>query len=195
MPHCAYCGTQVALVSYAACPSCGKPANGAPLPTVKAGTNPAIIIAVVVGVLLFVVAVVGILAAIAIPNLLTAMQRSKQKRTMADERAVAVAVEAYAGEHNRYPSPASLESSLVPKYVKVLTKNDGWGHPFRYECWSIQGGEGCDAYAIGSGGKDGSFERSSLREYEGAGSTKNFNNDIVFMNGTFVQYPDGFQVK
>src|SRR5438105_14359454 len=36
--------------------------------------------------LLIVVAIIGILAAIAIPNLLTAMQRSKQKRTMADMR-------------------------------------------------------------------------------------------------------------
>lgn len=195
MPYCAYCGTQIAQVSYAPCQSCGKPTNGAALPTVKAGTNPAIIIAVVLVVVLVALAVIGILAAIAIPNLLTAMQRSKQKRTMADERAIATAVETYASEHNRYPSPESLESSLVPKYMKVLTKNDGWGHPFRYECWNIQGGEGCDAYAIGSGGKDGSFERQSLREYEGAGGTKNFNNDIVFMNGTFVQYPDGFQVK
>ncbi|MDQ6799248.1 MAG: prepilin-type N-terminal cleavage/methylation domain-containing protein, partial [Acidobacteriota bacterium] len=39
--------------------------------------------------LLIVVAIIGILAAIAIPNLLTAMQRSKQKRTMADMRTIA----------------------------------------------------------------------------------------------------------
>src|SRR5436309_760920 len=41
--------------------------------------------------LLIVVAIIGILAAIAIPNLLTAMQRSKQKRTMADMRTIATA--------------------------------------------------------------------------------------------------------
>ncbi|HMC21457.1 MAG TPA: prepilin-type N-terminal cleavage/methylation domain-containing protein, partial [Thermoanaerobaculia bacterium] len=44
--------------------------------------------------LLIVVAIIGILAAIAIPNLLTAMQRSKQKRTMADMRTIATAWEA-----------------------------------------------------------------------------------------------------
>ena len=41
--------------------------------------------------LLIVVAIIGILAAIAIPNLLTAMQRSKQKRSMADIRSIATA--------------------------------------------------------------------------------------------------------
>ena len=38
--------------------------------------------------LLIVVAIIGIIAAIAIPNLLNAIQRGKQKRTMADMRAV-----------------------------------------------------------------------------------------------------------
>src|SRR3989442_14034679 len=52
--------------------------------------------------LLIVVAIIGILAAIAIPNLLTAMQRSKQKRTMADIRTIATAWEARATDVNRY---------------------------------------------------------------------------------------------
>ena len=46
--------------------------------------------------LLIVVAIIGILAAIAIPNLMTAMQKSKQKRTMADMRSLATA-----GNHTR----------------------------------------------------------------------------------------------
>src|SRR5213076_3437685 len=52
--------------------------------------------------LLIVVAIIGILAAIAIPNLLTAMQRSKQKRTMADIRSIATAWEARATDMNNY---------------------------------------------------------------------------------------------
>src|SRR5437660_12266334 len=50
--------------------------------------------------LLIVVAIIGILAAIAIPNLLTAMQRSKQKRTMADMRTIATAWEARATDRS-----------------------------------------------------------------------------------------------
>ncbi len=50
--------------------------------------------------LLIVVAIIGILAAIAIPNLLTAIQRSKQKRSMADIRSIATAWEARATDNN-----------------------------------------------------------------------------------------------
>ena len=50
--------------------------------------------------LLIVIAIIGILAAIAIPNLLNAVQRGKQKRTMSDMRALATAVEAWAVDNN-----------------------------------------------------------------------------------------------
>ena len=46
--------------------------------------------------LLIVVAIIGIIAAIAIPNLLNAINRGRQKRSMADLRTVGTAIEAYA---------------------------------------------------------------------------------------------------
>src|SRR5918997_5373988 len=83
--------------------------------------------------LLIVVAIIGILAAIAIPNLLTAMQRSKQKRTMADMRTAATAWEARATDVNKYNAAgaisaltlctkdvnADLSGALVPTYIKL----------------------------------------------------------------------------
>ena len=54
--------------------------------------------------LLIVIAIIGILAAIAIPNLLNAVQRGKQKRTMSDMRALATAIEAYAVDNNQFPA-------------------------------------------------------------------------------------------
>src|SRR5205809_7027360 len=91
--------------------------------------------------LLIVVAIIGILAAIAIPNLLTAMQRSKQKRTMADMRTIATAWEARATDVNRYNAagvtvPTSgvaiddLNTYLAPTYVKTFPSKDGWGTPW-----------------------------------------------------------------
>src|SRR6186997_934448 len=85
--------------------------------------------------LLIVVAIIGILAAIAIPNLLTAMQRSKQKRTMADMRSIATAWEARATDTNSYSAAgattggitylepnelitASVQGWLAPTYIK-----------------------------------------------------------------------------
>ena len=194
MPYCAYCGTPVDAVSYAPCPRCGNPRNGAPRPAVAAGSNTALII---VGVLvggLVVVAIIGILAAIAIPNLLTAMQRSKQKRTMADIRSVATAVEAYAVDNKQYPAADQLESAIVPKYIKTMPRLDGWAHPLKYECWNTAGTTVCTDYAIGSAGKDGTFEQPELKSYAGhKTATTNFDNDIVYVNGSFVEYPEGTQ--
>src|SRR5258708_40254887 len=88
--------------------------------------------------LLIVVAIIGILAAIAIPNLLTAMQRSKQKRTMADMRTIATAWEARATDLNKYNAAGATYAStnvtvtnlvtyLAPTYVKTFPQVDGWG--------------------------------------------------------------------
>ncbi len=57
--------------------------------------------------LLIVVAIIGILAAIAVPNFLNAQTRSKISRVMADERSVSIAVEQYRLDHNSYPPDAT----------------------------------------------------------------------------------------
>src|ERR1700737_1856730 len=99
--------------------------------------------------LLIVIAIIGILAAIAIPNLLNAVQRGKQKRTMSDMRALATAIEAYAVDNNVYPTglvacAAGLWTtvgtimtdtsftSLSPTYIAQPPKVDGWGHFMYY---------------------------------------------------------------
>jgi type II secretory pathway pseudopilin PulG len=197
--YCAWCGTQVATVSYTPCVRCGNPTNGAQRQAAGAaqGSNTAmVVIAVVVGGLV-VVAIIGILAAIAVPNLLTAMQRSKQKRTMADVRSVATAVEAYGTDKGGYPAVGSydeLPPLLSPTYIKQMPKVDGWGKPLRYACTQMEQGR-CTHYALGSGGKDMTFERNTLAEYVASppGGTSDFNCDIVFADGNFVEYPEGVQ--
>ena len=196
MAFCAYCGTPVDAVSYKPCVSCGSPTNGAPRPAVKGGTNTAAIIVVVVVVVMFAIAIIGILAAIAIPNLLTAMQRSKQHRTMADVRTLAVALEAYASDNNKYPDVASVDDLrpiLTPKYIRVVPTRDGWGNALRYECGKER--DVCTRYVIGSAGKDGRFERDDLLAYVSSppGPTTNFDCDVVFSNGAFIEYPQGIQ--
>lgn len=54
--------------------------------------------------LLIVVAIIAILAAIAVPNFMEAQTRSKIARVEADMRSAAVALEAYAVDHNAYPA-------------------------------------------------------------------------------------------
>src|SRR5213083_3770574 len=75
--------------------------------------------------LLIVVAIIGIIAAIAIPNLLNAIDRSKQKRTMADMRSVGTACEEYSIDNNFYPvyttqaAVSQLSANITPMYIKV----------------------------------------------------------------------------
>ena len=187
MEYCAYCGSPVDKVSYAPCPRCGKPANGAPPQTVAPKTgagNTALIIVIVVVVLVLVVAFLGIVAAIAIPNLITAKERAKQKRTIADLRSVGAAVEAYASDNNQYPQ--SLDE-LSPKYIHSVPAVDGWGHRFEYQCLKDETGK-CTGYLLASAGKDGLRESGSPR-----GPTRNFDCDIVYSNGMFTEYPEGLQ--
>jgi type II secretion system protein G len=151
--------------------------------------------------LLIVVAIIGILAAIAIPNLLTAMQRSKQKRTMADMRTIATAWEARATDINRYnaagltiPTGAvtidNLTTYLAPTYVKTFPRRDGWGNNWQFNCDQAWGDStrAAQVYVIISYGKDGAAESSPA-----GGATTNFDCDIVYSNGTFIQYPEGVQ--
>src|SRR5262249_3850240 len=90
-------------------------------------------IAVLVG-LVAVVPMTGIVAAIAIPNFLTAVDRGKQKRTMADMRSIATAIESYKVDHDVYPSVRTIEALqplVQPAYIQPLPTVDGWGHSFQ----------------------------------------------------------------
>jgi general secretion pathway protein G len=135
---------------------------------------------------LVVIAIIGILAAIAVPNLLTAMQRSKQKRTMADMRTLATALDAYGTDHEQEEYPpgeyaASLAPHLQPAYVKALPGVDGWGTGIRYSPLPNRG------YVLVSAGSDKTFEESDPSTKR---ETSSFDCDIVFSNGEFVQYPE-----
>ena len=140
--------------------------------------------------LLIVVAIIGIIAAIAIPNLLNAIDRGKQKRTMADIRSVGTAVESYAVDVNFYPISTSMAVivgstlGIEPIYIKVAPTKDGWAGSVYYG--SDAGGAGSD-YTIKSYGKDKKDSPASK------GATNDFDCDIIYQNGSFTAYPEGVQ--
>jgi general secretion pathway protein G len=134
--------------------------------------------------LLIVVAIIGIIAAIAIPNLLNAIDRGKQKRTMADMRSIGTAVESYAVDNNVYPqatTAAILQTLVAPIYIKTMPTSDGWNNTFAVNAVSTQ-------YTIQSKGKDGSDSGCVTGTL-----TTLFDQDICFVNGQFIQYPQGTQ--
>ena len=134
--------------------------------------------------LLIVVAIIGIIAAIAIPNLLNAIDRGKQKRTMADMRSVGTAVESYAVDNNVYPvaSAATTLKTIVEAgaYIKNMPVADGWNNTFVVDSTTTQ-------YTVYSVGKDGTGSTCT------SGQTRVFNDEICFINGQFLRYPAGSQ--
>jgi type II secretion system protein G len=148
--------------------------------------------------LLVVVGIIGVLSAIAIVNYMVALDKSKQKKTMADMKSVANAWEARATDRGAYSaagastdvfiwpaddlSYADMYALLHPTYIHPLVRRDGWGNDFQFAIQSSTGG--ASIYAIRSGGRDGIFEAS----YESK-LTNRFECDIVFSNGAFVVSP------
>ena len=137
--------------------------------------------------LLIVVAILGIVSAIAIPNLIYALDQGKQKRTMADLRSLAQAVEAYAIDMTIYPTAGNLvglKPVVYPRYIKVWPGMDGWAHDMLY----APGGTPGRGYTLRSAGKDGVVEGSPT-----GGRMGDFDCDIIFIDGRFAQWPEGTQ--
>jgi general secretion pathway protein G len=190
MSYCVHCGGQVPEGA-AFCPSCGKPPAG---PVVSTGTRSSKIWIVLAGclVLLAVVAVLGIIAAIAVPNFVDALHKAKQKRALADLRSIGQAVELYKAEHGFAPAaeePAGLPAALVERAASSsVPRLDPWQHPYRYTCWREGPGRaGCDHYRIASAGRDGRFEQLDLRAYQpGDFPARDYDHDIVYGDGDFI---------
>jgi type II secretory pathway pseudopilin PulG len=146
-----------------------------------------------------VVAIIGVLAAIAIPNMLTAIQRAKQKRTMANIKAISTAWESRASDFSQYnaagaaagllgaSSPiviSDVAAMLEPTYIHSLPRLDGWNRAYNIFLDKPLGGANAARYVIVSSGADGVFEASPVM-----GAITNFDCDIVFSNGSFMAYP------
>ncbi len=142
--------------------------------------------------LLIVVAIIGIIAAIAIPNLLNAINRGRQRRSMADIRSIGTALEAYSVDFNSYPKVAltnaavdtNLDDYLQPTYIKRLPARDGWNRDILVNLDAAG-----STYTLWSRGKDGNTGTWTQ------GPKTDFADDIVFANGQFYQWPEGQQIN
>jgi len=161
--------------------------------------------------LLIVVAIIGIIAAILIPNLIDALQKAKQKRTVADERNIGTAFMSYitdvasagaagaAADWNAavYVSALTsgeLASILHPSatffYLNSVPELDGWKNSFRF-AWSGDPSQS-SIIAIGSGARDGDLagDVASLGTVTVGGFTPtDYNQNIIWADGFFIRYP------
>ncbi len=135
--------------------------------------------------LLIVVAIIGIVAAIAIPNLLNSIQRARQKKSMSALRAISEGIEIYQQDHSAYPDyvdvPVTALATDLEIYVRPFDPKDGWNRTMRYTAVG-------DYYTLISYGSDGLSDG-----FIALGETGNFRCDIIFSSGVFSQWPEGIQ--
>jgi prepilin-type N-terminal cleavage/methylation domain-containing protein len=78
--------------------------------------------------LLIVVAIIGILAAIAIPNLQTAIRRSRYSRAASDTKTALTQAVVYANDRNQFPLDLSVLRDAGYSNVQI---NDPWSRTYR----------------------------------------------------------------
>ena len=141
--------------------------------------------------LLIVVAIIGIIAAIAIPNLLVALQKGKQKATMGDMTSIGQAVESYITDWSFAPAAGGTSVTDLDQpwfrafYIKILPVRDSWGTIFEYAAGT---GDEIDLYSITSWGRDKADGDMPAQEYD-VTSLFHFNNDITYSCGHFTVGP------
>ena len=154
--------------------------------------------------LLLVIAIIGLIAAMLIPNLLDAMQKAKQKRTMADVRITGTALfswlsdqvgAAAAGQssttidlasYGTVHTSADLSTVLVPQYLQYVPPKDGWRNPYDYYV-NFTDLVGRHVIAIRSRGR-GYAEEGTTYSVTNFDPT-DYDRDIVWADGFMVRWP------
>jgi prepilin-type N-terminal cleavage/methylation domain-containing protein len=161
--------------------------------------------------LLIVVAIIGILAALLIPNAITAIQKAKQKSAMKDILTISTGAVDYITDQGAW-APITHNGSLIandtfigalsPFYVKVIPVNDQWGEPFKVYLAAAAARRGVTAVMVGT---DDFMVESWARDNTADGWTyapatptagmyvinemRDFNYDLVCWSGSWIRAP------
>src|SRR5262245_45399888 len=131
-------------------------------------------------------------------------KRRPWEGTMNDMRTLAIAVEAWAVDHDeKYPLAGTweeLRKELQPTYIKALPEKDAWGTPYAYVVSPDR-----DHYRIVSAGADSVFDWDSRRivvpkkqaektdDAPMAKLTDRAEDDIIYADGSWLQIPRAAQ--
>lgn len=153
--------------------------------------------------LLIVIAIIGIIAALLIPNFLDALQKGKQKRTMGDMKDMGTAMfswvtdqagAAAAGAANDVDlgdyeelTAAEVAGVLVSQYIQDIPSMDGWRNSYDFYL-DTEDPLGTFTMAIRSLGRDGIVTTTDVYTPGGFEPT-DYDQDLVWADGFFVKYP------
>jgi len=159
--------------------------------------------------LLIVVAIIGILAALLIPNAITAIQKAKQKATMKAVATISTSITDYitdngvapANPGGAYTATGALYLALSPFYIKVLPLTDEWGTGFNVWCGPVTTeypeipNTELDDFVVSSFGRNKEADATLFTPNApeaGLFIVKtgiDFNKDLVMWNGSWVSAP------
>src|SRR5689334_4920895 len=75
--------------------------------------------------------ILGFLSCYALISAIEAGRASKSIRALSEAMTISSALEAYRRDNGRYPSVASVQAALVPKYLRGLSTDQLTGQPYR----------------------------------------------------------------
>lgn len=111
-----------------------------------------------------VIAILGLLAAMIVPNVIGQSEQAKVKLTRTNMAGIANALDLYKLDNHRYPTTAQGLEALVKQPTDVPNWNpagylkdmpeDPWGTPYTYLSPGLDG-NGYDLYSLGADGAEG----------------------------------------
>ena len=199
--NCVKCGAEISETAKF-CENCGLPTT-----VKKPSTNKALIwvIAIVSALFVFII-ILGIVAALVIPNLVTASNKAKNMLTMTYIANISKALSNYKMDYGTVPAQdgtydinSDFYEALSPSYFVDMPVSDGWGNNILVYC-----GEACDGkygitgssvddFLVISLGKDGVMEDWEFDENSPVAGVfvfkhiEDFNKDIVVRNGKWIR--------
>jgi type II secretion system protein G len=138
--------------------------------------------------LLIVIIIIAIISVIALPQFINAQDRGKQTQTVANIRSIGNALSLYYTDNNEYPTATdmtALKTALENGgYMSAVPTKDGWDQDFQisatdttYTLWSCGKSNGNTCAVVGTP----------------VGVISSFTDQIIYQDGSFLQYPAGAQ--
>ena len=158
--------------------------------------------------LLIVVAIIGIIAALLIPNFLDALQKAKQKRTVGDMRNVGSAMFSWLTDQVGAASAGSSATKVdLGDYATItwehLTKRLVTDHDYIQQVPAIDAWKGSYDYFLNTANplaptvmaihSDGRTIPNATTFVAAAFDPTDYNQDIVWADGFFVRWPQKIQ--